>query len=416
MSAIKGVVIVGFLVAVVWSKQLTFHNFKVFSVQVENEDQLKALQALESVGHEYDGFTYWKEPIIGRNADLVVPPNMINEFNALASKLKLNYTLKISDIQRLIDAETPEQQPRESFGWENYHTLDEINAWLDGLVELYDDILSVHHVGYSYENREIRAFKLSHKENSAAILIEANIHAREWISSATATWLLNELLTSTDPAVVDIATNFDWYFIPVLNPDGFAYTKRTNRLWRKSRYPHSHLCYGVDLNRNFDFMWMHVGASSNPCSDTFAGPEPFSDPETKALSEFMTAHIDEIKLFITFHSYGQYILTPFAYTYDPADNYEQLKQIGNAGADAIRTRYGTNYVVGSSSEVLYMNSGSSRDWIMGVNKINASFTIELRDQGNYGFILPPEQIIPNCLEIFDGLKAMIGECRTIGYL
>lgn len=84
----------------------------------------------------------------------------------------------------------------------------------------------------------------------------------------------------------------------------------------------------------------------------YVSPTPFSDPETKALSEFMTAHIDEIKVFITFHSYGQYILTPFAYTLDPAENDEQLKQVGNAGADAIRQRYGTNYVVGSSSEVL----------------------------------------------------------------
>lgn len=66
----------------------------------------------------------------------------------------------------------------------------------------------------------------------------------------------------------------------------------------------------------------------------------------------MTAHIDEIKVFITFHSYGQYILHPFAYTYDPAENAEQLSQVGNAGADAIRQRYGTNYVVGSSAEVL----------------------------------------------------------------
>lgn len=103
MSAIKGVVVVILLATtVVWSRQLTFHNFKVFNVQVENEEQLKALKALESVGHEYDGFTYWKEPIIGSNADLVVPPNMINEFNALASKLKLNYSLKIADIQRLV--------------------------------------------------------------------------------------------------------------------------------------------------------------------------------------------------------------------------------------------------------------------------------------------------------------------------
>jgi len=409
----KAIFVVIFMATAVCSKQLTFHNFKVFSVKVETEEQLKVLGDLET---DEFGYSYWKEPIFGRTADLVVPPNKLSDFNALVGTLNLNSTLKISNIQDLIDSETPEKLPRAGFGCESYHTLDEINSWLDELLELYPNILSAHHVGYSYQNREIRAIKLSHKENSAAILIEGNIHAREWISSATVLWLINELLTSTDPEVEDIATNINWYFIPVLNPDGLVYTKTTNRMWRKSRYPHQHLCYGVDLNRNFDFMWMHVGASSNPCSDTFAGPVPFSDPETKALSEFMTAHIDELKVFITYHSYGQYILHPFAYTMDPAENVEQLKQVGDAAADAIRQRYNTNYVVGSSAEVLYMNSGSSRDWIKGIHDIPISFTIELRDQGNYGFILPPEQIIPNCLEQFDGLKAIIRECRTIGYL
>lgn len=64
---------------------------------------------------------------------------------------------------RLIDAETPKRQPRVGFGWENYHTLDEINEWTDGLLQSYPNILSSHHVGYSYERREIRAIKLSHK-------------------------------------------------------------------------------------------------------------------------------------------------------------------------------------------------------------------------------------------------------------
>lgn len=58
-------------------------------------------------------------------------------------------------------------------------------------------------------------------------MIEANIHAREWITSATATWLLNELLTSTHPDVQDLAQNIDWVIIPVFNVDGFAYTHST---------------------------------------------------------------------------------------------------------------------------------------------------------------------------------------------
>lgn len=59
------------------------------------------------------------------------------------------------------------------------------------------------------------------------MFIEANIHAREWITSATATCFLNELLTSTDPAIVDLAQNIDWYIIPVFNLDGFHYTHTT---------------------------------------------------------------------------------------------------------------------------------------------------------------------------------------------
>ncbi len=54
--------------------------------------------------------------------------------------------------------------------------------------------------------------------------MESNIHAREWITSATATWFLNELLTSSDPDIVDLAQNIDWYIIPVFNVDGFHYS------------------------------------------------------------------------------------------------------------------------------------------------------------------------------------------------
>lgn len=59
------------------------------------------------------------------------------------------------------------------------------------------------------------------------MFIEANIHAREWISSATATWLLNTLLTDNHPDVVDLAKNIDWVIVPVFNVDGFAYSHST---------------------------------------------------------------------------------------------------------------------------------------------------------------------------------------------
>lgn len=63
-------------------------------------------------------------------------------------------------------------------------------------------------------------------ENNA-VFIEAGIHAREWISPATVTFMLNELLTSTDPNVRAVAESHDWYVVPVTNPDGYEYTHTT---------------------------------------------------------------------------------------------------------------------------------------------------------------------------------------------
>lgn len=52
-------------------------------------------------------------------------------------------------------------------------------------------------------------------------------------------------------------------------------------------------------------------------------------------------------------------------------------------------------------------TGGSVDWTYDTAKILYSYAIELRDQGQYGFLLPPEQIIPSGIETFEGLKALI---------
>lgn len=63
--------------------------------------------------------------------------------------------------------------------------------------------------------------------NKTTIFIESTIHAREWITAATITFIMNELLTSTDPEVKAMAENYDWIFVPVFNVDGYQYTHTT---------------------------------------------------------------------------------------------------------------------------------------------------------------------------------------------
>lgn len=60
-------------------------------------------------------------------------------------------------------------------------------------------------------------------------------------------------------------------------------------------------------------------------------------------------------------------------------------------------------------------AGTSDDWVKGVLKVPLVYGYELRDKGDYGMLLPPAQIIPNCQEILDSLVTMFEEARKLGY-
>lgn len=55
------------------------------------------------------------------------------------------------------------------------------------------------------------------------------------------------------------------------------------------------------------------------------------------------------------------------------------------------------------------------DYIKGVHGKPLSYTYELRDRGRYGFLLPPEQIIPTGEETLDSVVAMFKEAKNRGY-
>lgn len=63
-------------------------------------------------------------------------------------------------------------------------------------------------------------------------------------------------------------------------------------------------------------------------------------------------------------------------------------------------------------------AGGSVDWAMGIEGLQLAYAFEFRDRpnGGYGFMLPGDQIVPNALEAFDGIRAMIAEARVLKYL
>lgn len=127
-------------------------------------------------------------------------------------------------------------------------------------------------------------------------------------------------------------------------------------MWRKTRQPSdTSSCVGVDPNRNFDTHWMESGgASSDPCAENYAGPYPNSEPEIKALSEFVASIKSKVNILLAFHSYSQLLLSPYGHSIvERPENYNDLMQVAKAYVDAVEALpYGTEYKYGSSAEVL----------------------------------------------------------------
>ena len=81
-------------------------------------------------------------------------------------------------------------------------------------------------------------------------------------------------------------------------------------MWRKNRRPNSgSSCIGTDLNRNYGFKWLTGGSSTDPCSDTFAGPSADSELETKAVENYINLYRGQWASFLTIHSYGKWWFT-----------------------------------------------------------------------------------------------------------
>lgn len=72
---------------------------------------------------------------------------------------------------------------------------------------------------------------------------------------------------------------------------------------------------------------------------------------------------------------------------------------------------GPSYTVGPAANTLYPASGGSDDWAKGSAGMKYAYTIELRDNGRYGFVLPASFIQPTAKEALAALR-VIGEAAA----
>ena len=145
-------------------------------------------------------------------------------------------------------------------------------------------------IGYSVEERPITAYRFGSGSYQVALIgdihggYEANTHE-----------LLLELQAHFEAHTEDVPPTVTLWLIPAANPDGLAQDRRFN-------------AHGVDLNRNADTD-LDGCAGNDWQPDTFTsdgqyrgagGDYPFSEPETRALRDFLSqAHV-----VVSYHSYA----------------------------------------------------------------------------------------------------------------
>jgi hypothetical protein len=168
------------------------------------------------------------------------------------------------------------------------------------------------------------------------LVIMAAMHARELATAETAVRFA-EMLIDGYAVDADITWLLDYHAIHILaqqNPDGRERVENGAFDWRKNgndnhcpmpmgSADHS----GVDLNRNASTLfWGGTSSSANACRETFRGPGPGSEPESQAVEDYLRAVFPDQRdgdintaaapestdgIFISIHSYGEYIFYPW---------------------------------------------------------------------------------------------------------
>ncbi len=211
--------------------------------------------------------------------------------------------------------------------------------------------------------------------------------------------------------------NLEVFVFPDVNPDGkhFSQTGRSAEevYWRKNRNPNAITNtgdIGVDINRNFDFLWSSgIGTSTDPADEIYKGTDLFSEPENKNVQYILDAY-SNIGYYLDVHSYSSLIMYSWgnaknqsidsnqnfrnpAYDdarKDPNSNYEEyiptedelrMKDLANRMNAALAAVRGRGYEV-QQSVGLYPTTGTSDDYMFsrhfvdGMKNKVLGFTIE----------------------------------------
>jgi len=290
---------------------------------------LSAKEILVSINNPDDQLFKWIEEL---KIEITFSQN--KQLDILISEQQLAFLQQNRYVHEILSTE--EQRLRDIAGYRNYNG---VTTELQLIASSYPAITQLTSLGtstchdyylegdtdYSDFQFEVWCLKLSDNvlidEDEPNIFFAAEIHAREPISLEVDMHILNYLVSNY--GVIDSITTWidsaQIWFIPLMNPDGHKLvTEGWHTMHRKNMIdnngnglPDYSTVDGVDLNRNFGYVWGDYGASNIPSDNTYHGPHEWSEKETVMVRDLLTSH--KFPVGITYHSYGQIIYYPLGH-------------------------------------------------------------------------------------------------------
>lgn len=304
--------------------------------------------------------------------------------------------------------------------FECFRPFHEVFDFLDALTEQNPDFMTKYeNVSATYEGRAIPAFKLSTTLINNQVIApkktlytQALLHAREWQAGAATLYTMASMLDDLrvgDEAALSLFDNFDWYFVPIVNIDGYHYTWKVDRMWRTSR----HLIklndeeVGVDLNRNWPPEEYFNLDPNSVDQETYPGEYPLSEVSTAGLFDFIKS-LDSLSGLLDLHTFGGQVLRPFSN--QPGSGIEpfgsRMRSLGNSVRNALSTNPNVQYQSDTGAS-LYKAYGCFDDGMfLEFNLTIPVLTIEV-EGGD--FVAPVSSIRPVGANIYLGLRQFAQE-------
>lgn len=206
------------------------------------------------------------------------------------------------------DAAPPAALPAIDF--DDYHTQDEIAAYLRAVADARPELVSFHVLGSSYEGSELAyvVIDATGRADAPAIFANGTHHGDEKSATESTLALIDHVLRHPDdPDVAEVLDSYTIYVLPLVNPDGHAHDTRWD-------------VFGRDPNRDYSYPERSDAAS-------------FELVEIQLVKELQ----DDVQFrgAVAYHSGIEEVVWPWGFTADAPEHADELAAVSWAACDAM---------------------------------------------------------------------------------